>query len=164
MPQGALTDASIAVTDVLMFIGGGSGSTAGGAKMVTIGALLLSVIATARGRTTVTAFHRTITPEQIKNAVTVVLMMFITALVTSVILSASNGFSMQDCLYETVSAIATVGLTTGITGQLNALSQGILIVLMFFGRVGIMTISLGFLFSDHTQQRYRYADTKILIG
>ena len=164
IPQGALTDASIAVTDILMFIGGGSGSTAGGAKMVTVGALLLSVIATARGRSRVTVFHRTIDAEQIKNAVTVVLMMFIIALLSAVILSATNGLAMEDCFYETVSAIATVGLTTGITGQVNIISQVILIVLMFFGRVGIMTISLGFLFSDHAQERYRYADTKILIG
>ena len=164
IPQGNLTDASIAVTDVLMFIGGGSGSTAGGAKMVTVGVLLLSVIATARGRSRVTVFHRTIGAEQIKNAVTVVLMMFIIAFVTGVVLSASNSLAMKDCLYESISAIATVGLSTGITGQVNVVSKMLLIILMFFGRVGIMTISLGFLFSDSTKERYRYADTKVLIG
>jgi len=162
--QGNLTDASIAVTDVMMFIGGGSGSTAGGAKMVTVGALLLSVVATARGRSTVTAFHRTIGTEQIKNAVSVVLMMFMTALLTGIVLSATNALPLQDCLYEAVSAIATVGLSTGITVQLNVLSKLLLIVLMFFGRVGIMTISLGFLLSDQARERYRYAQTKILIG
>lgn len=162
--QGSLTDASVAVTDVLMFIGGGSGSTAGGAKMVTVGALLLSVMATARGRSAVTVFHRTIGAEQIKNAVCVVLTMFVVAFASAMVLSVTNSLAMQDCLYETVSAIATVGLTTGITGQLNLLSQIILIVLMFFGRVGIMTISLGFLLSDHTHERYRYAQTRLLIG
>lgn len=162
--QGSMTDASIAVTDILMFIGGGSGSTAGGAKMVSVGVLLLSVVATARGRSGVTAFHRTIGAEQIKNAVAVVAVMFITALAAAIFVSASNGFPMQACLYETISALATVGLTTGITAQLNVISQIILIILMFFGRVGIMTISLGFLLSDGARERYRYAETKVLIG
>ena len=60
--------------------------------------------------------------------------------------------------------MATVGLTTGITGQLNAISQIILIVLMFFGRVGIMTISLGFLLTDRAAERYRYAEANMMIG
>ena len=162
--QGSLTEPSVAVTDALMFIGGGSGSTAGGAKMVTAAVLLLSVVSAARGRSSVTVFHRTIEPKQIRNAVTVVLMMFAVAFGTAIVLSATNMLPMRDCLYETISAIATVGLTTGITGQLNLISHIILIVLMFFGRVGIMTISLGFLLSDSAAERYRYADTKVLIG
>lgn len=164
IPQGALSDASIAVTDVLMFIGGGSGSTAGGAKMVTIGVLLLSVFATARGRSKVTVFRRTISANQVKDAVAVVTMMFVIVFSTALILTVSNGISFEACLYETVSALATVGLTTGITTELNVISQLVLIVLMFFGRVGIMTISLGFLLSDGVRERYRYADTKVLIG
>lgn len=162
--QGSLTDASVALTDVLMFIGGGSGSTAGGAKMVTVGVLLLSVFATARGRSAVTVFRRTIRGKQIADAVAVVVMMFLLALTAGTVLSAINGIPMQDCLYETISAIATVGLTTGITAQLNVISQLILIVLMFFGRVGIMTISLGFMIGDNTRERYHFADTNILIG
>lgn len=164
VPQSALSDASIAVTDVLMFIGGGSGSTAGGAKMVTIGLLLLSVYATARGRSRVTVFRRTIGADQIKDAVAVVTMMFTGTFLSAIVLSALNGLSMQACLYETISALATVGLTTGITAQIDVISRVILIVLMFFGRVGIMTISLGFLLSDGVMERYRYADTKVLIG
>lgn len=164
IPQGSLSDASIAVTDVLMFIGGGSGSTAGGAKVVTIGVVLLSVLATARGRSRVTVFHRTINEGQIKNAVCLVIMMFAAAFVSGLFLAAVNQLPLQDCLYETVSAIATVGLSTGITGQVNVVSKLILIVLMFFGRVGIMTISLGFLTVKQTEERYRFADTKLLIG
>ncbi|MBQ9967900.1 MAG: potassium uptake protein, TrkH family [Oscillospiraceae bacterium] len=164
VPQGALSDASIAVTDLLMFIGGGSGSTAGGAKMVTIGVLLLSVIATARGSSRVTVFHRTIRADRIRDAVSVVMMMFALSLLSAIVLSALNGISMQACLYETISALATVGLSTGITAQLNVISRAILIVLMFFGRVGIMTVSLGFMLSDGVKERYRYADTKVLIG
>lgn len=162
--QAALSDASLAVTDFLMFVGGGSGSTAGGAKMITVTVLLLSVWATACGRSKITAFSRTVDPEQIKDAVSVVFLMFAAAFVSALILCVSNGLPMQACLYETISAIATVGLTTGITGQLNAASQIILIVLMFFGRVGIMTISLSFLLPDSAKERYHYAYTKVLIG
>ncbi|MBP3634076.1 MAG: potassium uptake protein, TrkH family [Oscillospiraceae bacterium] len=162
--QVALTDASVALTDVLMFIGGGSGSTAGGAKMATVAVLLLSVLATARGRSRVTVFRRTVSESRIKDAMTLVVMMFVLCLTTGVFLSCVNALPLRDCFYETISALATVGLTTGITPQLSGISHVILIVLMFFGRVGIMTISLGFLFSDRAQERYRYADTNILIG
>ena len=162
--QGALSDASLVVTDLLMFIGGSSGSTAGGVKTVTMGVLLLSVFATARGRSRVTAFRRTISAGQVSNAVCVVVMVFLAAFVSALYLSVTNGLNFMACIYETISAIATVGLTTGITPQLGMVSQLILIVLMFFGRVGVMTISLGFLLSDQTEERYRFAETKVLIG
>ena len=164
LQQGALTDASLAVTDFLMFIGGGSGSTAGGAKMVTVGILILSVLATVRGRSSLTVFRRNIAAGQVKDAVAVVAMMFMLTFAAGLFFAASNGLSFEACFYEAVSALATVGLTTGITTRLNVVSQLILIVLMFFGRVGIMTISLGFLVSDGARERYRYADTKMLIG
>ena len=164
IPQGALTGASKAVTDVLMFIGGSSGSTAGGAKTVTISVLVLSVLASARGRSRVTVFKRTIQPSQISDAVAVVGMMFLTAFAAAVYISAANGLNFADCIYETISAIATVGLSTGLTASVNVLSKIVLIILMFFGRVGIMTISLGFLLSDRAGERYRWADTKVMIG
>lgn len=164
LQQGALTDASLAATDFLMFIGGGSGSTAGGAKMVTVGILILSVLATVRGRSSLTVFRRNIAAGQVKDAVAVVAMMFMLTFAAGLFFAASNGLPFEACFYEAVSALATVGLTTGITTRLNVVSQLILIVLMFFGRVGIMTISLGFLVSDGARERYRYADTKMLIG
>jgi len=162
--QGALTDASLVLTDILMLIGGSSGSTAGGIKTVTAAVLLLSVLATARGRSDVTVFHRRIHPRQISDAVAIVGMVLLVAFGGAMYLSVANGLPFMDCIYETISAIATVGLTTGITPSLTAVSQVILIVLMFFGRVGVMTISLGFLLSDQTRERYRFAETKVLIG
>lgn len=164
IPQGALTGASKAVTDVLMFIGGSSGSTAGGAKTVTIAVLVLSVVASARGSSRVTVFRRTVQPRQISDAVAVVGMMFAVAFAGAVYLSAANGLNFADCIYETISAIATVGLSTGLTASVNVVSKLLLIVLMFFGRVGVMTISLGFLLSNRAQERYSWAETKLLIG
>ena len=162
--QAGLTDASKIVTDFLMLIGGSSGSTAGGVKTVTMGILLLSVIATSRGRSRLTVFHRTISLRQIRNAVSVVTMVFSIGLVSGMIVSVTNGLDVLDCLYETISAIATVGLSAGITGSLNLLSKLMLIVLMFFGRVGVMTISLGFLMPDQAEERYHFAETNLLIG
>lgn len=164
IPQGELTGSSLALTNLLMLIGGSSGSTAGGVKTVTMGLLVLSVLSTARGRSRLTVFHRTIHPRQISDAVCVVGMVFGLAMACAMILSVANGMAFDVCLYETISAIATVGLTTGITPVLGPVSHLILIVLMFFGRVGIMTISLGFLLSDRAQERYHYAETKVLIG
>ena len=164
IPQGALQDATKTVTDVLMFIGGSSGSTAGGVKTATMGVLVLAVIAAARGRSRVTVFRRTISAQQVSDAVAVTSMVFGLALSASLVLSATNGLPMIDCLFETISAIATVGLSTGITPLLNEISQILLIILMYFGRVGVMTVSLGFLFSNAAEERYKYADTKVMIG
>ncbi len=164
VPQGALTDSSKAVSDVLMLIGGSSGSTAGGIKTVTFGLLLLSAWATARGKSRVTVFRRTIDEKQIRHAVAIATLMISVSLCAGVFLSATNGVALEDSLYETISAIATVGLSTGITAGLNVASKLILIVLMFFGRVGIMTISLGFLLADQAKERYVYSETRILIG
>ena len=164
IPQGDLTGASKAVTDLLMFIGGSSGSTAGGAKTVTIAVLVLSVLASARGRSRVTVFRRTVQSGQIRDAFAVVGMMFAAAFSGAVYLSAANGLPFADCIYETISAIATVGLSTGLTPSVDVLSKLILIVLMFFGRVGVMTISLGFLLSNRAEERYQWAETKLLIG
>ena len=77
---------------------------------------------------------------------------------------AVNDVSFLDSLYETVSALATVGVTTGITQSLSVSSKILLICYMFFGRVGIMTISLGFLFANRVEDRYQYAETTVLIG
>ena len=164
IPQGNLSGSALALTDIWMLIGGSSGSTAGGMKTVTVGVLVLSVLSTARGKSRLTVFHRTIDARQINDAVCVVGMVLGIAFISGIILSVSNGMSFDVCFYEAVSAIATVGLSTGITPSLNVMSDLILIVLMFFGRVGIMTISLGFLLSDRAEERYRYAQTKIMIG
>ena len=164
IPQGELTGASLALTDILMFIGGSSGSTAGGAKTVTIGILLLSAFATARGKSRVTVFHRTIPARKISDAVSLVVMMFFVAFSGAMFLSIANGLEFSDCMYETISAIATVGLTTGITSLLGTASKLLLIIFMFFGRVGIMTISLGFLLSDRVEERYHYAETNVMVG
>jgi len=162
--QGQLTDASKMLSIVLMLIGGSPGSTAGGVKTVTVGIMVLSCIASLRGKKHVTAFGRTITQEQISSATSLFLTVTGLAVAGAVFISATSGLGVLDTLFETVSALATVGLTTGITGSLNPVSMVLIAIYMFFGRVGILTISLGFLMGDRAQERFRYANTDLLIG
>ena len=161
--QGALTEASKAVSTVLMLIGGSSGSTAGGMKTVTILVMILFLAARARGRETVTVFKKTIPNSQILDALTIASVMIGLAVFGGVFISATSGFSFTDALYESASAIATVGLSAAGTANMSVLSQYLIIIYMYFGRVGVLTIALGFL-QDKKAERYRYAETKLMIG
>ena len=162
--QAGLTDSSKGVACVLMLVGGSSGSTAGGLKTVTFLVLLLFISAAARGRSRVVAFKRTIPGGQIVNAMTIAFMMVGLAAFGGIFISATSPVGFTDALYEAVSALATVGLTAGATGNLSIPAQILIIVYMYFGRVGVLTISLGFLVGDQAQERFRYAETNLLIG
>lgn len=162
--QGQLTDAGKALTVLLMFVGGSSGSTAGGMKTVTLVVLLLFMAAKARGKGNVNVFHRTIPQDQILNAMTIFSIMVGLSLIGSLFICATSPISFVDALYEAVSALATVGLTAGVTPQLSIPAQILIIVYMYFGRVGVLTISLGFLMGDKAEERFRYAQTNLLIG
>ena len=162
--QAGLTEAGKGISIVLMLIGGSSGSTAGGLKTVTFVVLLLFVWNRIRGRSGVTVFKRTIPSGKVLDAVTIVSVMVGLAMAGAVFISATSRVSFLDSLYETASALGTVGLTAGVTGSLGIPAQLLIIVFMYFGRVGILTISLGFLMGDKAQERFRYADTNLLIG
>ena len=152
------------MTIVLMFIGGSSGSTAGGMKTVTLVVLLLFMAAKARGRGNINVFHRTIPQEQVLNAMTIFSIMVGLSLFGGVFICATSPVPFVDALYEAVSALATVGLTAGVTPRLSIAAQILMIVYMYFGRVGVLTISLGFLMGDKAEERFRYAQTNLLIG
>lgn len=162
--QANMTDSGKVLTCLYMIVGGSSGSTAGGVKTVTIGVAVLGAFATLRGKKRLTVFKRTIDSSQIQVASSIVQMMTFLALGGAIFLSVVYGVGFLDAVYETVSAIATVGLTSGVTGTLGTVGNLMLIVFMFFGRIGIMTIGLGFLLGDKEEGRYHYAATKVLIG
>ena len=162
--QGSLTEPGKAVSIMLMFIGGCSGSTAGGLKVVTVLVLILFVTSRARGRSRVSVFRRNIPGEKVMDAMTIVTIVVGLALFGAIVICAASSVSFLDALYETASALATVGLTTGVTPHLNILSKLMIILFMYFGRVGILTLSLGFLLGDRAQERFQYADTNLLIG
>jgi trk system potassium uptake protein TrkH len=162
--QGALTDASKGVSMLLIFIGGSSGSTAGGMKTVTVVVLLLFLWSRARGRQTVCVFKHTIPNDKVLDAVTITAIMVLLGLFGAVFISAFSPLGFTDSLYETVSALATVGLSAGGTSKLGILSQILIVIYMYFGRVGVLTISLGFLMGNRAEERFRYANTNLLIG
>jgi trk system potassium uptake protein TrkH len=162
--QGALTGSGKLLSILLMFVGGSSGSTAGGIKTVTVGVLVLTAIRTLRGRSEVVVFGRRIPQEQVNAALSICLLVVGLGTLGGVVVSASNGVPLGDAMYETVSAICTVGLSTGITGQLNLGAQVLLIVYMFFGRVGIMTISFAFMTKTPPANAIRRPETRVLIG
>ena len=162
--QAALTEGGKGVTMVLMLIGGSSGSTAGGVKTVTIMVLMLFLWSRLRGRGTVTAFKRTIPASQVLDAMTLTGIMVFLSVFGGVFISATSGTGLTDSLYEAVSALATVGLTAGTTGQLSVASKLLIILYMYFGRVGVLTLSLGFLMGNRAQERLHYAQTDLMIG
>ena len=162
--QGALTDAGKAITIFLMLIGGSSGSTAGGLKTVTFIVLVLFLWSRLRGKENIHVFYRRIPEEHVLNALTVFGFMVFLSFFGGAFLSAASGVSFTDGLYESVSAIATVGLTTGITPTLSVASKLLMMLYMYFGRVGILTVSLGFLQNEKVKGHFKYADTGLLIG
>jgi trk system potassium uptake protein TrkH len=162
--QASLTDAGKIVSMVLMFIGGSSGSTAGGVKTVTMVVLLLFVWNRMRGRETVCVFKRTIPQDKVMDAMSIVTIVMVLALAGGCFICATSGFSFSDAMYETVSALATVGLSAGGSGNLGVAGKLLIIMYMYFGRVGVLTLSLGFLMGDKAEERFRYAETNLLIG
>ena len=162
--QALLTDSSKGLSVLLMLIGGSSGSTAGGVKTVTFLVLCLFILTRARGRSTVTAMHRTVPHEKILDAASIVGIVVLLALSGAVVITATSPVGFTDAIFETVSALATVGLTAGVTPLLSIPAQFMIILFMYFGRVGILTLSLGFLMGDKAEERFRYADTNLLIG
>lgn len=162
--QAKLTDAGKAVSMVLMLIGGSSGSTAGGVKTVTMVVLALFLWSRVRGREAVQVMKRTIPNNQVLDAMTLVSIFAALSIFGAIFITATSPIPFLDAAFETVSALATVGITAGATTSLCIPAQLLMIVYMYFGRVGILTISLGFLMGDRAQERFRYANTNLLIG
>ena len=135
-----LNDNGKMIMILLMLIGGAPGSTAGGMKITTIIVLVASAFSTFRDRDTTSLFRRTIKNEIIKKAAALFFMYSFLFISAGMIISQVEKLPILTCLFETASAIGTVGLTLGITPELSLLSRSILIFLMFFGRVGGLTI------------------------
>ena len=136
----AMTPTSKSVMILLMLIGGSPGSTAGGMKTTTFAVLILNMVATFRQKEDIEIFGRRLDSHAIKNAATIVALYIILFFIGGIAISSIEHLPLLDCLFETASAIGTVGLTLGITPTLGIPSQLILILLMFFGRVGGLTL------------------------
>lgn len=138
-----LSVTSTFIVMVLMFIGGAPGSTAGGVKTTTIGLLVFTVFAAVRGTTDVNAYGRRIDEQSIRRAITIVMISLAVVVFGIIVLSASDPhLDFDEIVFEVISAFGTVGLTLGITPTLSTISKLALIIIMYFGRVGIFTIMM----------------------
>ena len=162
----ALSASSKLVLILLMFIGGSPGSTAGGIKTVTLAVVIMTVYATLRKREEVEMFKRSIRVVVVGRAVTVTLLFVAVLFGASLALSITeniNGFTMSDIMFETGSALGTVGLTTGITRDLTTAGKLIIIATMLIGRLGPLTLLAALTFNLKPAQ-YNYPDEAIIVG
>ena len=157
-----LEDATTAITLLLMFIGGGSLSTASGIKVVTFIVLLLATYSYLRRDEAVYVFNREISKETIRKALalTIISIGIVWLAIFSLLLTESA--PMIDIIFEAVSALGTVGLSRGLTGELSTLGELIIIFLMFMGRLGPLT--LAYFLASPRAKKLRYAETRLAIG
>ena len=158
-----MSEASKAVMIMLMLIGGSPGSTAGGMKTTTFTVLILNAIATFRSQENVEAFGRRLEHYVIKNAATIAMLYFNLFFLGGIAISVYEGLPLLDCLYEAASAVGTVGLTLGITPGLHVFSQTVLIILMYLGRVGGLTLIYA-VFSGRDKGNAKLPLEKITVG
>lgn len=160
---GALQPESKLLTIALMFIGGSPGSTAGGVKTTTIAVILIYVVSNLRGESGCNVFHRRIGDEVIKRASMVFCLNLFLGLTSVTLILATSNLRMSDVLFEVYSAISTVGMTTGITRDLNVVGRIVIIILMYCGRIGSMTFALSFVAKPETKG-LSLPEEKITIG
>ena len=158
-----MSEASKAIMILLMLIGGSPGSTAGGMKTTTFSVLILNAIATFRSQENAGAFGRRLEYHVIKNAATIAMLYFALFFGGGIAISVYEGLPLLNCLYEAASAVGTVGLTLGITPELHVFSQVVLIILMYLGRVGGLTLIYA-VFSGRNKGNAKLPLEKITVG
>lgn len=164
VPQENLTNASALTSLLLMFIGGSPVGTAGGIKTVTFAVLITSAFATMKTRSEAELFHRTIPKQAVSKAVAVVSMAFIILFTATLLLAAVTDADALDIVYETVSAAATVGLTRSLTSELNIWGRIIIIITMYLGRVGPISLMIALNTKKETKNIIKNPTEDISVG
>jgi trk system potassium uptake protein TrkH len=157
-----MTDASNILTLLLMFIGGGSLSTASGIKLGTFVILIMATYTFLRRRDEVTIMQRTVPHSQVLKALALVFISMGFVFISTFVLSITEQASLLDVAFEVVSALSTVGLSRGLTAELSSPGQFLIIILMITGRLGPLT--LAYFLATPQKKRIRYAETRIQIG
>ena len=159
----AMTESSKAIMILLMLVGGSPGSTAGGIKTTTLAVLILNAFSVCRKKNDTEVYGRRLGCSAVKSASTIAVIYFLLFFIGGIIISTAEGMPLSACLYETASAVGTVGLTLGVTPQLSVFSQFILIVLMYLGRVGGLTLIYAAI-SNKNQSGAKLPLEKITVG
>ena len=162
--QGAMTDNSLMMSCILMLIGGASGSTAGGMKVVTVWVLAMVAVSGLRGREHMVFRGRTLPHRQAMSAVTLFLVVLFLFLTGSMLISVTHEATFLQAAYEAASALGTVGLTTGITPHLARPAQMLLALMMYTGRVGVLSFSIAFLSRKKDSLPITYPEFSIMVG
>lgn len=163
IPQQNFKDATSIVYLIWMFIGGSPSGTAGGVKTATVAVILLSTISIVRGKKDIEIFQRRISDQYLKKGLAVVMVSFLVLIVTTISLTAIQNSSFLDTLYETTSAIGTVGLSRNMTGSLMTAGKIIVMITMYLGRIGPITMALAINASKHQGEK-SLPEGKILVG
>ena len=164
LDYGALTTAGLLVTMLLMFIGGNPGSTAGGIKTVTFHVVVMSIWTTIRGRSDTVAFGRRIAPETVVRAAAIAGSAAIVGGAAVTLLAVFEPeLPLQGLLFETISALGTVGLSVGITPELGTPARLVVIMLMFLGRIGLLTFALALVDRDR-HGSVRHPAEEVVVG
>lgn len=163
-----LTDTSKLFTILLMMIGGSPAGTAGGIKTVTIGVLVLCAISTIKGNNQTVIFKRKISFNTITRSLTIVMIAISVVIVSVGCLSLTEEFTFMEILFETVSAFATVGTTLGITPFLSSIGKLLIIIVMFIGRLGVITTAVALMVrqgnKENSKGNIQYPEEKVMVG
>lgn len=162
LDMGDTRESTLLVTDILMFIGGGSASTAGGIKVTTFALLAAVIVAELRGHDDTVVFSRRVPPQAVRQALAIALVSLGAVVVVTLVLEATTTFTLSQTLFETTSAFSTNGMSTGITAALPPHAQVLLALLMYLGRVGPLT--LGTALALRTRRAYRHVEERPLLG
>lgn len=161
-----LSTTTIFLTIVLMFVGGSPGSTAGGVKTTTVGVVVLTVTSLLKGRNQTEVFGRSISFDMVKKALSILTIGIFIVIAVIFILSITEDAPFMEIVFEAFSAFGTVGLSLGLTPKLSFIGRIVIMITMFIGRLGPLTIAMAIseIQSSHESGRYKYPDGNILVG
>lgn len=163
--QSAFTDASMVITLFLMLIGGSPMGTAGGIKTTTVAILIMTVVAYLKGKSDTEVFHRKIKDSNIRAAIVVMCMGMLTLVLSLVALSINMDASLGDLMFEVTSALGTVGLSRGITSELTMMGKVVIILTMYLGRIGPITLATAITMrAQGVTKGMHLAEERVLIG
>jgi trk system potassium uptake protein TrkH len=163
IPIGGMTSASLFFLILLMFVGASPGSTGGGIKTSTFGILLATICSMIRGKEEVTLFKKTVPREIVRKALAIFTVSLFLVLIFTLLLLITEKKEFGKVFFETVSAFGTVGLSTGITSQLSFIGRIIIIITMFIGRIGPLTLAIAIGQREHPAA-YKYPEERIMVG
>lgn len=164
IPQQGLRDSTSLICMILMFIGGSPVGTAGGIKTTTGAILFIAAWSLVRGRQEATAFKRSLSLENVRKALAVLTISFVTMIAATIVLLTFEEGAFMDIIYETVSAVGTVGLSRNYTGSLNEIGRYIIILLMYLGRIGPISLAIAFGYKQGRGNAVSYPKEEVTIG